>query len=110
MGELKRIDNPGQFLMDTGLLFEINRRILHPLGLALEVVVYEDGGCRIGEIWDFRDESDGMCFQEGEAFDGGLVKWERFRREFADAKIAQRKKILGYVVQGEKRSWWRRWR
>jgi len=40
--EIKRIAEPGQYLMDTGLLFEINRRVLHPFGLALEVIVHEE--------------------------------------------------------------------
>jgi hypothetical protein len=78
MEELKRIENPAEFLMTTGLLFEINRRVLHPLGLALEISLDDETGeSRIGGIWDYREDPE------------------------ADRKIAERKALLGYVVQGE---------
>lgn len=36
-GQQDVIDNPTQFLIDSGLLFAINRSVLHPLGLTLYV-------------------------------------------------------------------------
>ena len=38
MSDIKRVADPAKLLLETGLLFDINRSILHPLGLALEVV------------------------------------------------------------------------
>lgn len=35
--------NPPKFMHESGLLFEINRKILHPLGLALFYVENDDG-------------------------------------------------------------------
>jgi hypothetical protein len=101
MDNIKRIENPGQFLMDTGLLFEITRRIFHPLGMALEVVQEEGGEVHIGGIWDYRDDIEGIHFDEGKTFTGGLEKWERFQREYGDAATEARREVLGYVVQGE---------
>jgi len=49
---------------EQGYLQELNRRFLHPLGLALEVVVHPDGTETIGEIWDSRDDPEGFIFGE----------------------------------------------
>lgn len=43
-----------------GYLQEINRRFLHPLGLALEHLVHEDGTETLGGIWDYRHDP-GAC-------------------------------------------------
>jgi hypothetical protein len=101
MEELKRIENPAEFLMTTGLLFEINRRVLHPLGLALEISLDDETGeSRIGGIWDYREDPEGITFEK-KTFEHGLKKWEQYRDTGADRKIAERKALLGYVVQGE---------
>jgi len=53
---------------DAGYLQEVNRRFLHPLGLALEVIVdEEDGSEKLGGIWDSRDDPEGFVFG---TFDG----------------------------------------
>lgn len=46
---------------ERGYLQELNRRFLHPLGLAL-VVIKEDGAYRIGGIRDSRDNPSGIIF------------------------------------------------
>lgn len=48
----------------AGLLQELNRRYLHPMGLALEVVQEADGTERLGGVWDYRDDPEGMVFGE----------------------------------------------
>ncbi len=45
-----------------GLLQEINRLFLHPRGLALEVVIDDDGTEKLGGIWDYRNDPEGMAF------------------------------------------------
>ena len=48
---------------NEGYLQEVNRQFFHPLGLALEVVMEEDGTIsRLGGIWDYRDDPEGMFF------------------------------------------------
>lgn len=95
---MKRIDNPGVFLSDTGLLFEINRTLLHPLGLALEVTVEDDGSSRLSGIQDFRDDPEGLYFLDGDVSECA-EKLKRFMASFGTAKHAQRRAALGYVVQ-----------
>lgn len=48
-----------------GYLQELNRRFLHPLGLALEVRIHSDGSESFGEVWDCRDDPEGMTFAPG---------------------------------------------
>ena len=47
-----------------GFLQEVNRQFFHPLGLALEVVVDDDGNERLGGIWDCRDDPEGIRYDK----------------------------------------------
>lgn len=51
---------------ELGLVQEINRRFLHPLGLALEVIIDEQTGEEsILRVWDDRDNPEGFIFGPG---------------------------------------------
>ena len=60
--EIKRIDI--KEFRELGYLQEVNRLFLHPLGLALEIVQEEDGTERLGGVWDYRKDPEGMAFAE----------------------------------------------
>lgn len=99
-GDLRKIEDTAQFLLDTGLLFEINRKVLHPFGLALEIVVSDDTGeAKVGKLWDYRDDPEGMLFAP-ETFEAGLDKWFAFLKDNKDS-LKERLEILGYMFQGE---------
>jgi hypothetical protein len=85
-------------LMDMGLLFEINRRVLHPFGLALEVVVDEKGACTFGGVWDYRDDPEGISYDE-ETFKRGLAKFNTFLDDFGRERLETRTAALGYIYQ-----------
>jgi hypothetical protein len=78
-----------------GYVQEINRRLLHQCGLALEVVVNDDGTETLGGVWDYRDDPEGIYFA-GEGPDAE-------KAQTVDAEIARhadaRQIQLGYVVQ-----------
>lgn len=80
---------------EAGYLQEVNRRFLHPLGLALEVYVADDGTETLGGVWDYRDDPEGMCFGPGMI---DPVKVDRVASEWYD-KAAVREATLGYVIQ-----------
>jgi len=65
---------------EFGYLQEVNRKFLHPLGLALEVQVDDDGTEKLGGVWDYREDDMGMMFVEGlidkEKIDRVQKKWE----------------------------------
>ena len=48
----------------AGYLRQVNRQFFHPLGMALEVVIDEEGNERFGEVWDYRDDPEGIRFAE----------------------------------------------
>lgn len=63
MSQVKRIDI--KEFREFGYLQELNRSFLHPLGLALEVVIEEDGGEHLGGVWDYRDDPEGIRYGDG---------------------------------------------
>lgn len=82
-------------LQDSGLLQEINRRLLHPLGLAMYVERDGQGRVTWGGVYDWSDDPEGVRFGDdvalapaAEAFDALWAKRTR-----------PRKAALGYVVQ-----------
>lgn len=50
--------------IDAGFLQEVNRQFFHPLGLALSVVIHDDGSMEFGPVWDYRDDPEGLVFSE----------------------------------------------
>lgn len=93
---------PLKELLDMGLIFEINRRILHPLGMALSIEIEEDADDegKFGGVWDSRDDPEGFEFGD-EIFVEGLKKYEEYMKSEGDQKLAARVAALGYVIQGE---------
>ena len=100
MSEIKRM-SIGEF-REFGFLQEVNRCFLHPLGLALEAVVETVTNAddeevtidRLGGIWDYRDDPEGMAFGED-------PDWEKAARVAAlrESKVQARRERLGYVIQ-----------
>lgn len=80
---------------ELGYLQELNRRFLHPLGLALEVNLDFDGNEHFGEVWDSRDDPEGMMYGPN------MIDPEKARRieieflEKGDVRQAQ----LGFHIQ-----------
>jgi hypothetical protein len=91
--EIRRID-PAEF-QSEGYLQEVNRRFLHPLGLALEVVKHDDGTTTIGGVWDYRDDPEGMAF--GGDYD--LAEKAKHIDALWAGREAARVAELGYMVQ-----------
>jgi hypothetical protein len=90
----------GQYLVDSGLLYMINRDYLHPVGLALTV--------KSGAIClkDSRLEPEKMIFTK-EVVIAGYAKLRKFMEEFGNAQMERRVTELGWSTQpqlyGEKK-------
>lgn len=84
-----------------GYLQEINRRFLHPLGLALEVVHDDDGSWRLGGVWDCRDDPEGIRYGVGDEAGEGftLSAHADHIEELWRARVPARTAALGYMVQ-----------
>lgn len=81
---------------EAGYLQELNRQFLHPLGLALEVIVEEDGTERFGEVWDSRDDPEGYIYAHLSDID--YKKTERIRTERLMHESPRYAKF-GWVIQ-----------
>lgn len=79
--------------LEEGYLQEVNRLFLHPLGLALEVTVEDDGSHSISGVWDCRDDPEGVAFASVDA-----DKADRVARIHESRKVA-REEHLGYWIQ-----------
>jgi hypothetical protein len=90
---IKRID-PKEF-QEFGYLQEVNRQFFHPLGLALEVIIDEDGKVSFGGIWDLRDDPLGILFAQSQL---SQEKANRVR-DVLKAKGEAREKQFGSVIQ-----------
>lgn len=80
---------------ELGYLQELNRQFLHPLGLALEVVIDKDGSERFGEVWDSRDDPEGFIYGPG------IIDTEKANR-ISHERITMhttRLDSLGYTIQ-----------
>lgn len=93
MSDVKRIDV--KEFREFGFLQEVNRQFLHPLGLALEIVMEEDGTERIGGVWDYRDDPEGMFFQDGIIDVAKIKRVEELRKSKEDKRI----EAEGSVIQ-----------
>lgn len=78
---------------EFGYLQEVNRRFFHPLGMALEVEVHDDGTETLGGIWDYRSDPEGMNY--GEIDMDKAVRVYRAESERFEA----RRQGLGYWIQ-----------
>lgn len=80
--------------IELGLLQEVNRLVLHPMGLAISAVIPDDGSpARFESILDYRDDPVGMIFEKVDAIKSDRV--EQMHQEKSGARM----KDLGYHIQ-----------
>lgn len=91
------IADPVQFLIDNGILFEINRQVLHPLGLELHFHLNEEGRITGIDLEDNRPSPEPIYFSP-EAFEEGREKFQRYMAE-AGRRNMQKRRQLGMVIQ-----------
>ena len=94
--------DPKEFL-DEGYLLEVNRRVLHPLGLAMAVNVNEETGqVTIHGIYDNREDPEGWYIGVGlgdEDYDADIEAKVRNIRRKEESRHVPRLAALGYWVQ-----------
>lgn len=93
MSEIKRMDI--KEFREMGLLAELNREFLHPLGLALEVVIDDDGNERLGGIWDCRNDPEGILYSVEHFPTEKIINAQKFIKQ----KREERMNNLGFINQ-----------
>ncbi len=101
--EIKRM--PIKEFRKKGYLQEVNRRILHPLGLALEVSQQENGEEIISGVWDYREDEEGIHYALNDIGYTNVERLNNFKDKFnfIENEIKSRKlkraKNLGYFIE-----------
>ena len=84
---------------ESGLLFEVNRCVLHPLGLAISIKIEDDGTEKFAEIWDVRDsDPEGIVF-DSETFLDGEKKINQYMENKGNTNLKIRQAKIGFIVQ-----------
>ena len=86
---------PVEEFLRLGYLQELNRQFLHPLGLAIQVNIDDDGTHKLGAIWDCREDPEGISFGEG------VINKEKssfIEKEFL-LRWGTRAAALGFAIQ-----------
>lgn len=90
---------------ELGYLQELNRRFLHPLGLALEVGINDDGTEYLKEIWDYRDDPEGIYYMlessSQKRIDKFNSKVKYIDNEFEKKKSERRKLMTTEIIINE---------
>lgn len=98
--EIKRIDI--KEFREKGYLQELNRRFLHPLGLALEVIIDNDGTEKLGGVWDCRDYPEGIYYDLDHS-DPTRREGVKNNKDFIDRELSERLDIrrtkLGFGIE-----------
>lgn len=99
---IKFLVDPTDYLLRSGLLFEINRRVLHPFGLAMSLEVDEETDKPTKyfnvKLWDSTEDPEGIIFTD-EMFESGRTKFQTFK-DVHKKRLATRLIALGYLIQG----------
>jgi len=88
---------------ESGFLQELNRKFLHPMGMALEVIIDdEDGSESLGGIWDYREDDEGVYYDiehSDEETIKSFTKKAKFVEEHYNKVTQKRFKKLGFIVE-----------
>jgi hypothetical protein len=88
-----------KYLVDNGLVFEINRRILHPLGMAMVVDVDRNNKRNIAITAILStEEQEGFLYDE-EGYDVGKEKYQKFLNKGGQERLDYRLAKYGFVEQ-----------
>jgi len=92
MKNLPKVEKPAAFLVKNGILFEINRQVLHPLGMEIALTCDEGGELVRLEIFDNRDDPSPIHFPS-DAFEEGRQKYERYMAEHGRRNVQKRRRL-----------------
>lgn len=87
---------------EKGYIQELNRRFLHPLGMAIEVVVDNNGEEKLGGIWDYREDEEGIYYDIKNSDDSRKSRFkanEKFIDEELESRGKARMEKLGFDIE-----------
>ncbi len=97
MPDWKTRDIDVDYLIDSGLLFEINRTILHLFGIAVTARTDAQGRKSLG-FKDMRSEPEKLVFDKA-TVEMGTTKLQKYLKEFGHGQMNRRIKHHGKATQ-----------
>jgi hypothetical protein len=97
---IKRIDI--KEFREKGYLQEVNRQFLHPLGLALEVKMDDDGNETLGGVWDYREDDEGIYYNlknSDQTRIDNFIRKDNFIKSEQKIIGDKRESKLGFVIE-----------
>ena len=96
---MPKIDSFPRFMLDNGLVFEINRKVLHPLGLAMVVDVDFKNRKKLAITALVQtDDPEGFLY-DPEGFEIGKEKYENFLLKEGQERLDARQAKYGFIEQ-----------
>ncbi len=97
MSQWKTREIDAAYLLDSGILFEINRSFLHQLGIAM-VAKKDESGKLVLALKDSRETPEALSFNQ-EVYVKGNMKLRRYMQDFGHSQMKRRDKLLGWSSQ-----------
>jgi hypothetical protein len=96
---MESINKFPKYLIDNGLLFEINRRVLHPLGLAMVIDIDRNNKRQLAITALLETEdSDGFLYDE-DGYNVGNEKYQKFLKNSGQKRLDDRIAKYGFIEQ-----------
>lgn len=88
---------------EGGYLQELNRRFLHPLGLALSISIDEETGEeKLDTIWDYREDEEGIMYDLKNSDEERISRFsensKKIQKEL-NKKLSYRFEKFGYGIE-----------
>jgi len=99
---MNRVKDWARFLVDNGLLAEMNRQVLHPLGYELVIDIDPDDRRRLAVrgLNEVKNDPEGIIY-DAETLEVNLRKYAEYLKREGQQRLDSRKLTLGYLIQGE---------
>ncbi|MCK9567645.1 hypothetical protein M0R72_01685 [Candidatus Pacearchaeota archaeon] len=96
---MEAISKYPKFLVDSGLVFEINRKVLHPLGMAMVVDVDRNNKRQLAITAIITTEDQEGFLYDEEGYDVGKDKYQKFLDKGGQDRLNVRNAKYGFIEQ-----------
>jgi hypothetical protein len=96
---MESINKFPKYLIDSGLIFEINRKVLHPLGLAMVVDIDRNNKSQIAITALIKTEDQEGFLYDEEGYNIGIEKYQKFLDKGGQERLDSRMAKYGFIEQ-----------
>ena len=89
-------------MVDNGLVFEINRKVLHPLGMAMVIDIDRNNKRQLAITALLETEDQEGFLYDGEGYDVGSEKYQKFLKKCGQERLDYRLAKFGFIEQDKR--------